>query len=210
MHTSHAIRIGTVILAAGSSTRMGRPKLLLPWGETSVLGHLLEQWGNAGAEQIAVVMAGGSEIIAQELDRLKFPARDRIINPAPERGMFSSIQCAARWPGWKTDLSHCVLALGDQPHLQQRTLAALLDLGARHPEKVCQLSRQGHRRHPVLFPAGVFREMANSTHQNLKEHLQRITSEVALEESDDAGLDLDIDYPLDYEQAMRLSHLAVT
>ena len=103
-----------------------------------------------------------------------------------------------------------MLALGDQPHLQQRTLAALLDLGASHPEKVCQLSRQGHRRHPVLLPAGVFREIANSTHQNLKEHLQRIASEVALEESDDAGLDLDIDYPLDYEQAMRLSHLAVT
>jgi len=35
--------VGVVILAAGRSARMGRPKLLLPWGGTSVLGHLLAQ-----------------------------------------------------------------------------------------------------------------------------------------------------------------------
>ena len=41
--------VGVVILAAGRSARMGRPKLLLPWGETSVLGHLIKQWQALGA-----------------------------------------------------------------------------------------------------------------------------------------------------------------
>ena len=39
-----SVRVGVVILAAGRSRRMGKPKLLLPWGETSVLGHLIRQW----------------------------------------------------------------------------------------------------------------------------------------------------------------------
>ena len=55
--------VGVVILAAGRSARMGRPKLLLPWGETSVLGHLIKQWQALGARQIAVVCAPGDQAI---------------------------------------------------------------------------------------------------------------------------------------------------
>ena len=43
-------RFGVVILAAGASSRMGKPKLVLPWGKTSVLGHLIEQWKQAGGQ----------------------------------------------------------------------------------------------------------------------------------------------------------------
>ncbi|HRY59690.1 MAG: NTP transferase domain-containing protein [Verrucomicrobia bacterium] len=41
--------LGVVLLAAGRSARMGKPKLLLPWGDTSVLGHLIRQWQSLGA-----------------------------------------------------------------------------------------------------------------------------------------------------------------
>src|SRR6185503_15148995 len=107
-------QFGVVILAAGASRRMGRPKLLLPWGETSVLGHLLQKWTELGAAQIAVVYAADTKIIAAELDRLAFSPAQRIQNPAPENGMFSSIQCAANWQGWNQDLTHWIVTLGDQ------------------------------------------------------------------------------------------------
>jgi len=194
----------TVILAAGASSRMGKPKLLLPWGETSVIGRLIEQWRAAEASQIAVVLAAGDKALELELDRIAFPVADCIHNSAPERGMFSSIQCAARWPGWKPNLRHWVIALGDQPHLRPETLRALLRLGTAHPESVCQLSRQGRPRHPVLLPAAAFRQLGNSTRRNLKEFLQHLPLDLVLEESDDAGLDLDIDQPADYEKALHL------
>src|SRR5580765_1537330 len=94
------LRIGVIILAAGASSRMGKPKLLLPWGSTSVLGHLVAQWQKVGADQIAVVAAAGDEVLRKELDRLAFPEQDRIRNPAPELGMFHSIQCASHRSGW--------------------------------------------------------------------------------------------------------------
>src|SRR2546428_14120211 len=93
-----AFSLAAVLLAAGRSSRMGRPKLLLPWGGTSVLGHLIDQWQVLKAEQIAVVCAADDLLIQAELDRLGFSANDRVLNAAAERGMFSSIRCAAQWP----------------------------------------------------------------------------------------------------------------
>jgi len=183
---------------------MGRPKLLLPWGDTSVLGHLIKQWRSLRAAQVAVVCAPRHPAIQAELDRLRFPIADRIINPAPRRGMFSSIQCAAEWPGWQPALTHWVLALGDQPHLQRRTLRRILEFSAVHPGEVCQPARHGHGRHPVLLPRAVFQQIARSTIATLKEFLAANPHRLAFCELDDPGLDVDIDRPEDYRRALLL------
>lgn len=193
---------GAVILAAGRSARMGQPKLLLPWGGTTVLGHLLAQWRRLGASQIGVVVGAQDRVLGSELDRLGFPAQNRIINAAPERGMFSSIQCAGLWPGWSTHLTHWAIVLGDQPHLRHATLRGLLAFAARRPGQVCQPARDGRRRHPVLLPRRVFAELPGSKAANLKDFLAG--RETAVFESDDSGLDLDIDRPEDYQKALGL------
>jgi molybdenum cofactor cytidylyltransferase len=200
-----AFALGVIILAAGRSARMGKPKLLLPWGETSVLGHLIEEWRALHAKQIAVVCAPVDQAIQAELDRLGFEEKNQVINPAPERGMFSSIQCAAQWPGWQAALTHWAIVLGDQPHLQRQTLRQVLDFSAAQPGSVCQPSRHGHGRHPVLLPQAVFRQVAGSTAATLKEFLGVRPRPVALCELNDPGLDLDIDRPEDYRKALELA-----
>ena len=195
---------GVVVLAAGASSRMGKPKLLLPWGQTSVLGHLVRQWGTACARQIAVVHAVADQAVSVELDRLVFPATNRISNPKPERGMFSSIQCAAAWPGWNVSLTHWVIVLGDQPHLRQETLRQLIEFAASLPDGICQPSRGGRPRHPVVVPKAVFRRLTDSREATLKQFLQNNTPAVTLRELEDPGLDLDLDTPADYEKALRL------
>jgi molybdenum cofactor cytidylyltransferase len=196
--------LGVIILAAGSSSRMGRPKLLLPWGKTSVLGQQLQSWQELSARQIAVVCAGGDELMRTEMDRLNFPASDRIQNPQPERGMFGSIRCAAQWPGWSAGLTHWAITLGDQPHLRLETLRALLQFSATQPGRVCQPRRLGHLRHPVILPKEVFRQLAQTSAPTLKEFLKPISGEIAACDIDDAGLDLDLDTPADYERAVAL------
>jgi len=195
---------GVVILAAGASSRMGKPKLLLPWGGTSVLGHLIGQWQALRAGQIAAVWATGDQAVGAELDRLDFPRVNRVVNPTPERGMFSSIQCAARWDGWHAELSHWVIVLGDQPHLRENTLRALIDFAGARSNQVCQPSRRGRPRHPVVVPKTIFAELEVSRAETLKEFLQTLPSGAALCEWDDPGLDFDVDTPADYEQALRL------
>jgi molybdenum cofactor cytidylyltransferase len=200
-----SLSLGVVILAAGRSVRMGKPKLLLPWGRTSVLGHLIEQWQALGAKQIAAVCAPGNQAIQPELDRLRFSAENRIHNPVPERGMFSSIQCAAKWPGWQAALTHWAIVLGDQPHLRPATLRRLLEFSAAQPAKACQPARQGRGRHPVLLPKTLFRQLAHSTAATLKEFLTARPRQVALCEVDDPGIEVDIDRPEDYDKAVDLA-----
>jgi CTP:molybdopterin cytidylyltransferase MocA len=167
-----------------------------------VLGHLVAQWQGAGAGQTAIVCAAGDRAIELELDRLAFPAAHRIFNPAPERGMFSSIQCAAQWPAWQKALTHFAIVLGDQPHLRQTTLQALVRFTAAHPAQICQPSRAGRLRHPVFLPRAAFLDLAQSRAGHLKEFLASF--HIALCELDDPGLDLDLDAPADYEKALAL------
>ncbi|HEY5911272.1 MAG TPA: nucleotidyltransferase family protein [Verrucomicrobiae bacterium] len=195
-----AIKLGVVVLAAGRSSRMGRPKLVLPWGSTSVIGHIVRQWTSQGASQVAIVCAAGDEVMSAELDRIGFPAANRIGNPAPERGMFSSLQCAAAWSGWGPDLTHWAIVLGDQPHLRPATLTRLCEFGCSNPGRICQPSLAGRPRHPVLIPRRFFSRLTGSGCENLKEFLQG--HRVALCGLDDPGLDLDIDNPEDYRRAL--------
>ncbi len=181
---------------------MGRSKLLLSWGKTSVLGHLVAQWKRLEARQVVVVWARGDRAIKAELDALGFPAENRICNPARERGMFSSVQCAAEWAGWAAALTHWVVVLGDQPHLREETLRKVADFARSNPGRVCQPARAGQPRHPVILPQSVFVGLRSSTAQDLREFLSGQPR--AFVEIDDPGLDLDIDRPEDYQRALKL------
>jgi len=202
--TAGKFALGVVILGAGASSRMGQCKLLLPWGGTSVIGHLIRQWQSVAADQIAVVLAAGDAKLHAELDRLGLPRRDRIENPAPERGMFSSIRCAADWNGWKAGLTHWAIVLGDQPHLKLGTLRALLKFHRDHLEAICQPGFAGRTRHPVLLPRRAFTELRHSRAETLKEFLHTTAVPAAQCAVDDPGLAVDLDRPEDYQEALRL------
>jgi len=189
---------GVIILGAGASSRMGRPKLLLPWRDTTVVGHIVSQWRELGAVQIAVVCRPGDWELAAELDRINFSARDRIKNPQPEHGMFSSILCAATWTGWLAELAAWAIVLGDQPHLRPDTLRALLTFQREHPEAICQPVYAEHGRHPVLLPRRAFAELKTTKAETLKMFLKMTSCPLARCRIKDSALSLDMDTPADY------------
>lgn len=192
---------GVVILGAGASSRMGRPKLLLPWGGTTVIGHLLREWRELGAAQIGIVLRAQDPPLTAELDRLGFPLADRIENPQPERGMFSSILCATNWPGWKHEIATWAIVLGDQPHLRPETLRQLLEFHFANAGAVCQLEFDGHARHPVLLPRPAFQDLKISRAETLKTFLKQASVRCLRCSVDDPGLALDLDTPEDYQRA---------
>jgi CTP:molybdopterin cytidylyltransferase MocA len=95
--------------------------------------------------------------------------------------------------------------LGDQPHLRPETLRTILGFSASNPAKVCQPRKDGHRYHPVLLPKKAFGQLGSSTAANLKQYVA--SCETAYCEMTDAGLELDIDRPEDYQKARRLANL---
>jgi molybdenum cofactor cytidylyltransferase len=197
--------LGVVILGAGASSRMGRPKLLLPWKGTTVVGHLIHQWRELGAGQIVIVHRPNDAALAAELNHLNFPTADRIENPRPERGMFSSIVCAANWPGWRREIASRAIALGDQPHLRLETLRTLLAFHSAHADAICQPAFDGRARHPVILPRRAFEELKQSPAGTLEVFLKLISHRRVQCPIKDSGLALDMDGPEDYERAQALS-----
>ncbi len=193
--------LGVIILGAGASSRMGRPKLLLPWHGSTIIGHLISQWQTLGAAQITVVQRPGDSALAAELDRLNFSKTDRIPNPEPERGMFSSIVCAADWPGWQPDISRWAIALGDQPHLRTETLRRLLHFSTLNLDAICQPAFAGRTAHPVILPGPAFAALKGTRAETLKKFLKLAPCRSVQHIINDPGLALDLDTPADYIQA---------
>lgn len=189
---------GVVILAAGASTRMGSCKLLLAWGDKTILTHLLDQWRSAGAAQIAPVIDPSNELLRKALVHAGFSPFDWIENHSPQLGMFSSLQEASRWTGWGSTLTHWIISLGDQPHIQISTLCLLLDAARKNPTRICQPAFHGRAAHPIILPANNFRELAQSDIPSLRAYVrmrEAFRLRVAVE---DAAVSHDLNTPEDY------------
>ena len=177
---------------------MGRNKLLLPWRGTTVIGQIIAQWRQLGAAHIAVVLRENDFALATELEALDFPKANRITNPQPERGMWSSVVCAAAWNGWPPDISHWAIVLGDQPHLKFETLRALLDFAGQNPGAVCQPEFGERERHPVVLPRNIFLALKKSHATTLKHFLESSDCPRRLCAVADAGVEFDLDTPEDF------------
>ncbi|MFZ0916996.1 MAG: nucleotidyltransferase family protein [Candidatus Udaeobacter sp.] len=189
---------GVVILAAGASTRMGRCKLLLPWGERTILAHLLDQWRRAGAAQIVPVIDPSNQLLREALADAGSSCSDWIGNSSPQMGMFSSLQQASRWAGWLSILTHWIISLGDQPHIQFSTLLLLLNAARKNPTRICQPSLQGRAAHPIVLPANNFRELAQRNVPNLRTYVRTCEALRLRLPVEDPGVSADLNTPEDY------------
>ena len=178
---------------------MGQPKLLLPWEDDTVVGHSVRQWVAAGAASICVVVAASDTGLINEVRK---SGAFHIANPDPDRGMFSSVRCAAEWPHWDTTLTHWIISLGDQPHLRGTTLRQLIGAVQSDPASVWQPAYGGRRRHPVVLPKSSFVALGGTAAPDLKAFLELFPRSSV--EIDDPGLEIDIDTPEDYARAKKL------
>src|SRR5574342_147037 len=120
--------ISAIILGAGQSTRMGQPKLLLPWGKVTILEQVISVFARAGVEDIVVITGGAQERIQEIILKCseEYPARS-VFNQAFEKGeMLSSIQCGLRVLA-DAATGAALIGLGDQPQVEERTVRSVHD-----------------------------------------------------------------------------------
>ncbi len=151
--------ISAIVLAAGESLRMGRPKLVLPWGGTTVLGQVVATFATAGIEDILVVTGGGRIQVEAEVARLagQYPVR-AIFNTGFEHGgMLSSIQVGleALGPG----VCAALIGLGDQPQIRQATVRQISAAFVKTESPLVIPSFQHRRGHPWLVARSLWPEI---------------------------------------------------
>ena len=131
---------------------MGRPKLLLRWGDTTVIGHMISLLSRREISQIIVVFrADDDDLHAAVVDRDVVAIQPD--DPPPE--MRDSVECALRRiaeeyspqpdDGW-------LLIPADNPLLDSTVLDRLLAEWQAHPGRIIVPTHQGKRGHPTLFP----------------------------------------------------------
>lgn len=189
------------ILAAGESRRMGTPKLCLPWQNTTILGHILAQWREAGADKILVMHGLGTTPVTLELDRLGVPSNQRMLNAAMDRGMMGSVITAATKARQDPSLTHLIVSLGDQPHLQTNTLVTLIKACAEHPGMIVRTTYKDKSGHPIALPAHLLPELTTTSCATLRDFLGLQGTPAWNLTCDDSGVLLDLDTPDDYAQA---------
>jgi molybdenum cofactor cytidylyltransferase len=106
--------IAALVLAAGGSSRLGRPKQLEPWAGSTLLGHVIGQVRQLDFEQIFVVLGASSEEI---LDSVDLEGCTVVENPEWSEGMASSLRVGLDAVTRFSRAEAVAIFLGDQPEV---------------------------------------------------------------------------------------------
>lgn len=190
--------ISAIIVAAGESKRMGRPKMLLPWGEITVIQQVMLTFRNAGVQDILVVTGGAR----QEVEKLVEESGSRgVFNPEYANGeMLSSIQCGLMnlWPQTQAAL----IGLGDQPQVQERNVRLICEAFEKQKSRLVVPSYQMRRGHPWLLERSLWNEMLQMKRsRSPREFLHQHADEIQYVNVDDASILVDLDTPEDYQKS---------
>ena len=182
--------IGAIVLAAGSSSRMGRPKAGMRIGThgPTFLDAILSTLEAAGISTVRVVVPPGSS---------RREAHD-VVNPDPDAGMLSSVQCGLR--ALPSGFDAVFVWPVDHPLVGSDTVIAMVAAFRAGGAPIVVPTHEGRRGHPVLFSARVVPELFTADGSRgavavVKAHDDRLELAVA-----DRGVLCDIDTPEDYER----------
>ncbi len=186
-----------LILAAGASSRMGRPKALLKLGGTTFLERLLDTLG-ASCSPLVVVLGYDAEAIREGTRR----AARFVVNPDPARGQLSSMQCGlAVLP---EQVEGFMFTPVDYPAIEPATVERLA-AGFRSAGCLVAVPRHdGRRGHPVCCAGALIPEfLALPPEEQARTVIHRHSGETAYVDVDDPGILLDVDDPAAYETLVR-------
>jgi molybdenum cofactor cytidylyltransferase len=143
--------VGVVILAAGSSRRLGRPKQLLPLDGAPLLQHVIDAADAADVGEIVVVLGHLADDIAANLALP--PVARAIVNPDHSTGQASSLRAGIGALHARRD--RAVVLLGDQPHVSSAAIRAVADAA----DPIARAAYCGTPGHPVAFRRSVWPEL---------------------------------------------------
>jgi molybdenum cofactor cytidylyltransferase len=144
-------RVCGLVLAAGGSSRLGRPKQLLPYRGATLLDWVLGTARACEFDQLVVALGGAEAAVREAVD---LRGAEVVVNRAYGEGCSSSIAAALG----VVDADVLVLLLGDQPGVTAQTVRALLAGRGSAPLAVCRYD--DGRGHPFAFARAVFGELA--------------------------------------------------
>ena len=158
MVESESAGVGAVVLAAGSSSRMGSPKQTLQFRGLSLLRRAALAALGAGCRPVIVVTGAHAELSRRELEGLDVR---EVSNPLWATGMASSVRAGVEGLlGADADAEAAVLMVCDQPHVTADVISRLVAAHRATGSPVVASTYGGSFGVPALFGRALFAELA--------------------------------------------------
>ncbi len=199
------LKLHAILLAAGSSTRMGQPKPLLAWHGRPLVTHLAATALAARLEGLVVVLGAAAPAVRAALGALPQDRLSLVECADYQAGQAASLRCGlAALP---TATAGVLVLLVDQPLVSVALLDRLVEAFVQAPTALAVVPRyQGQRGNPVLLAAGLFSQLARlSGDVGARSLLQAHAEQIHWLDLDDPAVIYDIDTPADYRRATELS-----
>ena len=163
--------ITAIVLAAGLSTRMGRTKPLLPWGNNRVIEQIVSVLHDCPIQEIVVITGHEHEVVSRYL--AGWPVRVTF-NPEYASGeMLSSLQVGLKAASAQAEAA--LIVLGDQPALERSVVEALIEAYQSGHSAIVAPSFNMRRGHPLLIGRRYWEEIgALGAGQTLRDFLRGV------------------------------------
>src|SRR5262245_58288154 len=184
--------ISAIVLAAGKSERMGRPKALLEFRGRTFLENILEAIARSSIGYTSVVVGHHRREIENAVRGAPI-----IFNPDYEKGMVTSLQTGIR--SLPTDSIGAFLFLVDHPVVETETIQAMVPSAASN--RIVQPTFEGRRGHPVFLGAEILKEiLALPSSQGADVVVRRDSKRIIEIPVNARGILVDVDTPEEYEK----------
>jgi len=186
--------IWAIILAAGESKRMGSPKMLLPFGNTTIIEKVIENVVSSGIENTIVVLGSSGDEI---LKRIEGMSVRHCYNENYKEGMLSSVKCGFRNLPEKYEAA--LVLPGDYPGIGPVIINMLINSFRHSVKKIVLPLFRGKRGHPILISNELREEvMQLSPEKGLRELQDKFPDDVLEVDVNDQTVLKDIDTIDDY------------
>ena len=193
--------IAAVVLSAGESSRMGRPKALLPIEGETFIGRIVASLKQTQVGKIIVVLGHNSDLLAAAIRPL---AVDILINTNYKLGQLSSLQVAVRNLLPDADCDGMLVHLVDHPYIDASLVDRMIQQFYESKKDIVVPRCRGKRGHPVLFSRALFGELLDAPMDQGAKAVVNAHGNGTLEiETNEKGVTVDIDTPELYRQHVK-------
>lgn len=198
--------IAAVVLAAGESSRMGRPKALLPIDGVRFIEKIVSSFQSTKVEKILVVLGHNAEEMRQKIADLPVLI---VVNNEYKKGQLSSLVAAIRDIQSRqssAELDGILVHLVDHPYINPILVDVMIDRFYESNKLIVVPRYHGRRGHPVIFSRSLFSELQDTPlDQGAKAVVHAHQKDTLEIDTEDEGVTIDIDTPEEYRQFVKES-----
>jgi molybdenum cofactor cytidylyltransferase len=193
--------IVAVVLSAGESSRMGRPKALLNIEGERFIERIVGVLQRTRASRIVVVLGHNADEMRRQMAHLPV---EIVINPDYRQGQLSSLQAAIRLIEDDAAVDGILVHLVDHPYIDAALVDVMIERFDASKKPIVVPRHRGRRGHPVIFSRALFGELLTAPlDRGAKAVVEAHAADILEIDTDEEGITLDIDTPELYRQHVK-------